>query len=152
MANIDVKWEFSDGESISADAYSENLVDLGSLGVTYRQIGQLYLNVVLTTAFTSCTSIDVILRSGTGVDGDPGEINAGIISHLSTLTLSSDRSLATTAGDGLVLMSAAIPLTVVQRYVQVYYDVDTPSGTAVIDAWAGLSPINEQLNIQEEPS
>ncbi len=150
MANIDVKWEFSDGESISADAYSENLVDLGSLGVTYRQIGQLYLNVVLVTAFTSCTSIDVILRSGTGISG--GEINAGIISHLSTLTLSSDRSLATTAGDGLVLMSAAIPLTVVQRYVQVYYDVDTPSGTAVIDAWAGLSPINERLNIQEEPS
>ncbi len=150
MANIDVKWEFSDGESISADAYSENLVNLGNLGVTYPQIGQLYLNVVLVTAFTSCTSIDVILRSGTGISG--GEINAGIISHLSTLTLSSDRSLATTAGDGLVLMSAAIPLTVVQRYVQVYYDVDTPSGTAVIDAWAGLSPINERLNIQEEPS
>ena len=150
MANIDAKWEFSDGESISADAYSENLVDLGDLGVTYRQIGQLYLNVVLTTAWTSCTSVDVILRSGTGISG--GEINAGIISHLSTLTLSSDRSLATTAGDGLVLMSAAIPLTVVQRYVQVYYDMDTPSGTAVIDAWAGLSPINERLNIQEEPS
>ena len=150
MANIDAKWEFSDGESISADAYSENLVDLGSLGVTYPQIGQLYLNAVLITGFTSCTSIDVILRSGTGIAG--GEINAGIISHLSTLTLSSDRSLATAAGDGLVLMSAAIPLTVVQRYVQVYYDMNTPSGTAVIDAWAGLSPINEQLNIQEEPS
>ncbi len=150
MANIDAKWEFSDGESISADAYSENLVDLGDLGVTYRQIGQLYLNVVLTTAWTSCTSVDVILRSGTGISG--GEINAGIISHLSTLTLSSDRSLATTAGDGLVLMSAAIPLMVVQRYVQVYYELTTPSGTAVIDAWAGLSPINEQLNIQEEPS
>ncbi len=150
MANIDAKWEFSDGESISADAYSENLVDLGDLGVTYRQIGQLYLNAVLITGFTSCTSIDVILRSGTGISG--GEINAGIISHLSTLTLSSDRSLATSAGDGLVLMSAAIPLAVLQRYVQVYYDVDTPSGTAVLDAWMGLSPINERLNIQEEPS
>tara|TARA_Y100000310_G_scaffold283228_1_gene305068 strand:+ start:129 stop:572 length:444 start_codon:yes stop_codon:yes gene_type:complete len=147
MANIDAKWEFSSADSISADAYSENVVDLGANVGSNPQIGGLFLNVVMTTGFTSCTSIDVLLRSGTGTDGT--DLNAGVFEVMSALVVSSDRDLAT---DGLVLVSASVPLAIVARYLQVYYDVDTPSGTAVIDAWMGLSPINQSLTIQEEPS
>ena len=144
MSNIDAKWEFSAADEISADAYSENIIDLGADIGSNPQIGNLFLNVVMTTAFTTCTSIDVLLRTGTGTDGT--DLNAGIKEVLSQLTLSSDRDLNT---DGLVLMSAAVPLAIVARYLQVFYDLDTPAGTAIIDAWMGLSPINEVLNIQE---
>ncbi len=147
MAFIDAKWEFSDGDSIAEDAYSENHIDLGNLGDSYPQIGFLWLNCVLSTAFTTCTSIDVILRAATGTDGT--DINAGIYEVVSKLTVSSDRDLAV---DGLVLCSIGVPLETLSRYLQVYYDVDTPAGTAAIDCWMGLHPVNQSLSIQNSPS
>ncbi len=150
MAAIDAVYEFSTNDAIEASKYSENNVDLGNLSISYPQIGALFLNCILRTGWTSLTSIDVILRSGTGTDGT--DLNAGIFELMSRLTLSSDRSLATTAGDGLVLMSMAMPLTITARYLQMYYTLNTISGTGYIDCYLGLHPINEQINIQEAPA
>lgn len=150
MAAIDAKWEFSDAESVSASGYSENHVDLGNYSISYPQIGNLFLNCILTTGFTGCTSIDVILRTDSSTDGT--DLDTDETDIMSRLTLHADRGLATTGADGLVLCSMACPLIIVSRYLQVYYTLAGASGTAVIDCYMGLHPINEQINIQESPA
>ena len=152
MANIDRVWEFSSEQVIGADGYSTDSVDLSTNVGTYPQMGALFLNCVMVRGIgTSLTSLDVILRTGTGTDGSD-DLNAGIYELMSRLTLHSDRDL-TTANNGLVLLSQSMPLGITARYIQVYYDFDTESGTGMlIDCWAGLSPINEQLSIQEGPA
>jgi len=151
MAAIDAVWEFSSADAIGASAYSENHIDLGASGVSPFQIGNLFLNCILTRgAGTSLTSIDVILRCGTGTDGT--DINAGIYELMSRLTLHTDRAIDTT-GNGLVLMSQSMPLGITARYVQVYYTLDTLAGAGLlIDCYLGLHPLNPQVSIQQAPA
>lgn len=147
MGAIDKKWEFSDAESVSGSGFSVNSVDLGNLGISYPQIGNLFLNAVLSTAFTSLTSIDVILQTGTAAaGGDGNDLSAAVVEVVSRLcTVDLDV-------DGTVLCSLSVPMWVVKRHVQVLYTLVSASGTAVIDCWMGLHPINQFVNIQEAPA
>lgn len=143
MSLIDANGQFSSADTISADAYSENIIDTQAQSPTSsdRQVGPVYLNSLLSTGFTSLTSIKVVLRTSDTNDGtDLNGTVLDLVSFMQTEDLDAPRSLG----------SVQIPMNKALRYLQVWYDVDTPSGSGNLETWLGMEPIVESLNIQAE--
>jgi hypothetical protein len=123
---VDNTLVFSDGQAVTADARSTNIVDIGAAGTAYgaaaavpRDIGKgepIPIALHVTEAFTNCTNIKVSLQSDNDVAfGSPKEI-ASRTYLLAELTLGARLSFP-----------AVIPEGADERYLSLYYDV---TGTA----------------------
>lgn len=119
---IDSTLVFSDGQAITGDARSTNVVDLGATGTAYghaagvaRDIGkatEIPITVQVTEAFNNLTSLKVILES---------DDNAGFAS---TKEIASRTFLAAELVLGAKLsFPAEIPEGADERYLSLYYDV-----------------------------
>ena len=67
---LDKQLVFSDGQAVTANAYSTNSIDLGAAGLELGMGTPLYLEVWLDTAFdTSADTLTIELRDGTTAGG-----------------------------------------------------------------------------------
>ena len=139
MSLIDAKLEFSDNQDVKANAISSNVFDLASLGDSYRQLGFIYWNTVVSAAITGGQLSATLTTKATEPSDDSGTTLAKIIIP--------SGAVAGTA------YSVQVPLATALRWVGVYYiDVDTAISAANVDSWLGMEPINQSRNIQPEPA
>jgi hypothetical protein len=124
---VDNTLVFSDGQAITADAASTNIIDIGAAGTAYgaaaavsRDIGkgtEIPVTVLVTEAFTNLTSINVKVQ----VDDAAG------FGTVVTVGQSGEIALASLVAGYKFTFPAELPEGVNKRYVRLYYDI---TGTA----------------------
>jgi hypothetical protein len=124
---VDDTLVFSDGQAITADASSANIIDLGAAGTAYghssavrRDIGigtEIPVFISVTETFDNLTSMTVSLQ----VDDDAA------FGSPTTIATSAAIPLATLVAGYKFTWPAELPEGVNERYVRLYYDV---TGTA----------------------
>lgn len=133
---------FSDDQAVTASAASTNYLDLGAAGTPYggtaltRDLGKgnkLKLNVQVTTAFATLTSLKVAVQ----VDDNSSFSTA-------TTVLETEAIAAASLVAGYVFNLDEIPLRTSERYVRLYYTVAGSDATAG-NIHAGLT-MGQQTN------
>lgn len=113
---IDKELEFSDGQAITADAASTNVVDMGHTE-NWSAGERLHVRYQVDTTFTDLTSLDLIIQTDT----------VEAFSSPTTLHTQNVLLAALTAG---AEFHADIPISGVEQYVRVYYDSNGTDPTA----------------------
>lgn len=132
---IDRQLQFSTDQAITADAISENVIDLGPLGAgnTIRDIGAgktLYLHILVKTALTDADgtpTLTVTLESD-----DVADLSTTPTVHHTISTIAE----ATMVAGYWIAKGVAIPPGAYQRYLGIRYttnSADFDGGT--VDAW-----------------
>lgn len=124
---VDNTLVFSDGQAITADAGSTNVIDIGAAGTAFghaaavsRDIGkgtEIPVHVSVTETFTNLTSINIKVQT---------DDNAGF-SSAKTVAQSGEILLAALVAGYKFTFPAELPEGTDERYLRLYYDI---TGTA----------------------
>ena len=113
---------------------SENVLDLTDLTAS-QQLGYVWINVVVNVTYDNSSTIQVaVMQDSDAAVGDGVEVMKS--------------QAFSTPSAGTVLMSIQIPLALLDRYVGLEYTMGGSYTNGSVDAWIGMEPVNESLNIQ----
>ena len=114
---IDKELELADGQAITGDALSTNIIDFGVAGYKSHP-DQLWLVVQCDTAFDNLTSLDIEVWTD-----DTTTVTSGVQLLIKNVLLA-----ALTAGAGL--WKVKLPVEGMQRYLGINWDVNGTNPTA----------------------
>ena len=141
MPLIDKEMLLSDGQLITQSAISASIINIGAVAAA-RQMGFVWFNCRCSVELrgSSTPTFTVDLRHSAN------ENMSSSTSLLTTQAFASSSTVAVKAGT--VLMSVAVPLEMLSQYVGLYYTVGNTINAGSVDAWIGMAPISDPLNIQ----
>jgi len=134
----DANTRFSNAQAITASAASTNTIDLG-VGYNLGVGGELYIEVVVTTAFTDASSNSTITVT---LETDDNT------SFSSATTLQTIGTFAALSAIGTRL-TANVPYspTLYERYIRLYYTAANGDlTTGAVTAYAHASPVDNVAN------
>lgn len=148
---LDARLEFSDAQALTASAASTNVIDLGDEREFLGVDGDLFVNVVVNTAFTDNSGHDgtLVVTLQSHEDAEFG----GTATVLQSRTFVIEELTA-----GRVLCSWVLPAylrdygaqgvsDLEARYLRMYYTVANMTCTGAIDAWIGTEKASQSRRV-----
>lgn len=152
MGFMDRKWEFWDGQGLTAQEESRtngDIIDLEADGATDAQLGFLWWNLLVSAAaggmasggyFQLVTSDSETFSTGTGGEQVLGSFGSNENPLYAAQLIAGAR------------FSLGVPLFVCHRYVEIeWIDISEDASGLTVDSWMGMEPLSP-LNTQKEPT
>jgi len=147
MSIMDIKTEFSDGQSIAAlnnsSVVSTDVIDFGTLDLNIGDGTPVFLNVKIGTACAGGTSVQFRLYGHTTTT-----VNSG------TMFWDSGAITVGTLVAGYEVASVSLPLRVddAGQYIGMYYTAVGAMSAGTVDAWLSLTPGGPAVQAQVRTS